>query len=272
MKKSATVSLLLTLLLMVCVNIKAQDSDFFSVESSGYQDLDVGLPAYNERTIGQPGAAINIGMPESGYGSLYLESDPPGANVFIEDILQGVTPLLITDVLDGVYSIRFEKEGYLNHYNTVEVAAKLTAKVTANMMPREKTWFMPDELYTTLIYEYSAINNNNWAVGNSWGVFFKNFNLEQTITVHIGMRNSIGFEGAFGYGFIIADRFRLTPQIAYSGININDIRNDKDYWIGYLRGALNLKAAITEQYALYGSIIYDKSGPGFRIGALFYVN
>ena len=83
MKKSATVSLLLTLLLMVCVNIKAQDSDFFSVESSGYQDLDVGLPAYNERTIGQPGVAINIVMPESGYGSLYLESDPPGANVLL---------------------------------------------------------------------------------------------------------------------------------------------------------------------------------------------
>ena len=36
-----------------------------------------------------------------------LESDL-GTNVFI-DILQGVTTLLITDVLDGVYSIRFER-------------------------------------------------------------------------------------------------------------------------------------------------------------------
>lgn len=222
----------------------------------------------------QEGSPLEFGRRPSGTGSVLFETNPTGAKVFINDIFQGETPLLIDNVPDGTYSARFEMEGYLNHYASFDVAATLQSHVTAGLQPRPNYFFDRRELYTTLIYEYSDMNAGSWGVGNSWGGYFKNINLEQTTVVHIGVLNTVSFEGSLGYGFILGrlNRCRLTPQIGYSGVWFDDVANAVSNWRGYLRGALNFKCAFTQQYAFSATLLYDKTGFGFRAGVLFYVN
>ena len=220
------------------------------------------------------GTPIQIGRPPSGYGSVLFETNPSGASVFINDIYQGVTPLLVNSVQDGSYDVRFEKEGYLNYYAAFDVAATLQSHVTAGLVPRQHYFFDKQELYTTVVFEGSQVNAQGWGVGNSWGGYFRNINLEQTMIVHIGVSNTVSFEGSVGYGFILGhlNRFRLTPQIGFSGIWFDNVETANSYWSGYLRGALNLKCGITEQYAASATLLYDRTGLGFRVGVLFFVN
>lgn len=220
------------------------------------------------------GAPLEIGKPPSGVGSVLFETNPKGAKVYIDDIYQGVTPLLINSVADGTYNARFEKEGYLNYYTEFDVASTLQSHVVAGLMPRPHYFFDSRELYTTLVYEQSGVNAEGWGIGNSWGGYFKNWNLEQTTIVHIGIANTVSFEGAAGYGFVMGrlNRFRLTPQLGFSGIWYDHVDTAKSGWNGYMRAALNLKCAITEQYAISATMVYDKSGMGVRAGVLFYVN
>lgn len=222
----------------------------------------------------QEGAPLEFGRRPSGVGSVLFETNPTGAKVYIEDIYQGETPLLISNVQDGTYHARFEKEGYLNYYTVFDVAATLQSHVTAGLTLRPHYFFDRKEIYTTLIYENSLANAGGWGVGNSWGVYFKNINLEQTTVVHIGIANTVSFEGSVGYGFMMGhlNRFRITPQIGYSGIWYDHVDTAKSGWRGYLRGCLNFKCAFTEQYAVSASLLYDKTGFGFRTGVLFYVN
>lgn len=216
----------------------------------------------------------DIGKPGVGYGSILFESVPKGASVFVDDVFQGKTPLLIDNVPDGTYDARLEYNGYLNYYAVINVAARLQSHVSADMQMRDKLYFSDRELYTTLVYENSKINAMRWGVGNSWGIYIRNINLEQSTLVHIGILNTVIFEGAVGYGFLFGhfNRFRITPQIGYAGIWLDDVENAKSNWSGTLRGALNFKCAFSEQYAFSATLLYDKSGPGIRAGVLFYVN
>lgn len=253
------------LALCLCGLVRAQWEDPVIIDDN-YQHYEYQVPE---------GAPLEFGRrPGLGVGSVFFETNPTGAKVFIDDVFQGITPLIIDNVPDGSYSARFEMDGYLNHYMSFDVAATLQSHVTAGLTPRQHYFFDRRELYTTLVYEYSKVNAEGWGVGNSWGVYFNNFNLEQSTLVHIGINNTVSFEGAFGYSFIMGHlkRFRLTPQICYSGVWYDHVDTAISGWRGYLRGALNFKCGITEQYAFSTTFLYDKTGFGFRAGVLFYVN
>lgn len=217
--------------------------------------------------------AITIGGP-TGYGSVFFETNPKGAEVYINDVMQGVTPLVVETVQDGYYHARISKEGYQDEFVTFDVAASLQSHVTAVLTPLGNTYFAPKEMYTTLIYEHSHVNAHGWGIGNSWGGYFHNINLENTIVAHIGVQNTITFEGAIGYGFIIGrrDRIRITPQVAYTGVWYDDIETAESGWNGYARCALNFKCAFIDQYAFSATLLYDRTGIGFRAGVLFYFN
>lgn len=220
------------------------------------------------------GTPLQIGRGPQGNGSVFFETNPRGAKVFIDDVYQGQTPLRITTIEDGSYSVRFEMDGYLNYYANFDVAARLESHVTAGLQPRPHYFFDRKELYTTIVFEQSKVNAQGWGVGNSWGGYINHINLEQSTMVHIGVTNTVAFEAAAGWSFMMGalNRFRLTPQIGYSGVWFDNVGTAKSYWSGYLRGALNFKCAFTEQYAISASFLYDKTGPGFRAGVLFYVN
>ena len=251
--------------LCLCGTVRAQWEEPVIIDDN-YQHVEYAVPE---------GAPLEFGRrPGQAVGSVLFETNPTGARVFIDDIFQGVTPLMIENVPDGSYSARFEMDGYLNHYMSFDVAATLQSHVTAGLTPRPHYFFDRRELYTTLVFEESRVNAEGWGVGNSWGAYFNNFNLEQSTIVHIGINNTVTFEGAAGYSFIFGrlKRFRLTPQIGFLGVWYDHVDTAVSGWKGYLRGALNFKCGITEQYAVSSTLLYDKTGIGFRVGVLFYVN
>lgn len=271
--KAITVKIFIVTVLSLLVSLTAYAQ--FDEPYTSYDEpfvIDHNAPHYEYRL--ETGNVLEIGKPGIGYGSILFETNPSGASVYIDDIYQGKTPLLIDNVPDGTYSARFEYNGYLFYYTTVEVAARLQSHVTAGLTPRGKQFFDRKELYTTLVFEYSNLNAEGWGVGNSWGIYLKNINLEQSTIVHIGILNTVAFEGSLGYGFMFGhyNRFRITPQIGYSGVWFDDVENAESCWRGYLRGAVNFKCAFTEQYAFSATLLYDKTGPGIRAGILFFVN
>jgi CRISPR/Cas system-associated exonuclease Cas4 (RecB family) len=75
---------------------------------------------------------ITIGsIPPPTTGSLNIQSNPTAANVKLDGVSRGITPLVIADVSPGVHTVRIEKTGYTPWENTISVTAGLTTNVTA---------------------------------------------------------------------------------------------------------------------------------------------
>src|SRR5256885_12072026 len=54
--------------------------------------------------------------------SLTVESDPPGAAVYLDGRLSGFTPLAMTKLSSGDHRVRLQKEGYLENARIVPVS------------------------------------------------------------------------------------------------------------------------------------------------------
>jgi len=74
----------------------------------------------------------DIGKP----GALYIETTPPGARVFLNQVEQGITPLDLKSVQPGNYQIDLAKDLYLPESRTIEVKSlsyeKLQIALTSN--------------------------------------------------------------------------------------------------------------------------------------------
>lgn len=68
-------------------------------------------------------------------GSLYVDSRPTGAAVFVDEERVGVTPLLVPDVAAGSHQVRIEGNGYLPWTTIVTVRAAQRARVAASLEP-----------------------------------------------------------------------------------------------------------------------------------------
>jgi hypothetical protein len=56
-------------------------------------------------------------------GTLTITSDVPGAQVFLDRVFVGATPVTAKDVAPGAHQLNVSAPGYENHVQTVEVAA-----------------------------------------------------------------------------------------------------------------------------------------------------
>jgi hypothetical protein len=100
---SALTALLTVLALSVSTTASAQFDEPVQYEEPFI--VDQNAPHY-EYHLDTGGASLDIGKPGVGYGSILFETNPTGANVFVGDIYQGKTPLLIDNVPDGTYDVR----------------------------------------------------------------------------------------------------------------------------------------------------------------------
>lgn len=57
-------------------------------------------------------------------GTVRVETEPAGAEVFVDDRLEGTTPAVIPNVSFGEHDLRIEKEGYAPVRETIAVAAR----------------------------------------------------------------------------------------------------------------------------------------------------
>ena len=77
---------------------------------------------------------------ESSFGRIYFESDPVNAEVFIDGVHKGITPKLISDLSDGVHTIKLVKENYIDYVNQI-VVGKQEKKVFIKLEKKPKEGF-----------------------------------------------------------------------------------------------------------------------------------
>lgn len=61
-------------------------------------------------------------LPAADYGIVQVESDPPGANVLVDLVAAGTTPVVLTNLRAGLYRITVEKDGYHSRHRQVEIS------------------------------------------------------------------------------------------------------------------------------------------------------
>jgi hypothetical protein len=93
------------------------------IEASGYKK--------HEQTIvieRSKDCVINVALNVQP-GTLSINSTPPGATIFVNDAQNETTPLTITDLQPGKYTIRAEKNGYDNSTREVELGPDGKAEI-----------------------------------------------------------------------------------------------------------------------------------------------
>jgi archaellum component FlaG (FlaF/FlaG flagellin family) len=76
------------------------------------------------------GEPLPVHVNLTGYGSLDISSDPPGASVFVDGNYTGETPMNISRVAVGNYSIRLTKSGYVDLTTRIQVSAGIPTSVS----------------------------------------------------------------------------------------------------------------------------------------------
>ena len=69
-------------------------------------------------------------------GSVFVDSRPTGASVFVDGESVGVTPLLVSDVLVGSHEVRIVGDGYRPWFITVFVEDGQRSRIAASLEPR----------------------------------------------------------------------------------------------------------------------------------------
>ena len=80
-----------------------------------------------------PRAAAPTAAPPGVAGALIVESRPPGAQVFLDGKLLGVTPLSLASVPAGDHAIHLDRGGYRRWSSSVRIGASENNRVTASL-------------------------------------------------------------------------------------------------------------------------------------------
>jgi hypothetical protein len=71
-------------------------------------------------------------------GEVRVESEPPGAQVFVDGRYVGVTPVVATDLLVGEHFVTFKKLGYKKGLRVAQVSARAPGQVSMKLQQSEK--------------------------------------------------------------------------------------------------------------------------------------
>ncbi len=117
-------------------------------------------------------------------GGLDISSDPTGATVFIDQINQGLTPLILDDIQPGTYQIELVKDLYLAESRTVEVKSlnytPLSVKLTPNFGrlriesdPSETMVWINDQQKGLTPYEIPRFNAGNYSLRLAQNLYYE---------------------------------------------------------------------------------------------------
>jgi hypothetical protein len=71
----------------------------------------------------------------SGQGTLQVTSDPLGANIFLDNVCRGLTPLTITSVDAGTHTLLLRLQGYNDYSSPVTIAPGQSIQLQAALSP-----------------------------------------------------------------------------------------------------------------------------------------
>jgi hypothetical protein len=85
-------------------------------------------------------------------GSIYFTSSPASANIFLNQILKGTTPLTLSDIAPGTYAVLVQKSGYKDWSSSnIQVTAGNTTNVNANLQPEDTLTTVATTVPTTRV-------------------------------------------------------------------------------------------------------------------------
>jgi len=76
------------------------------------------------------------GVLSQGYGTLYISSNPTGAEVYLDDILYGITPISMELIPTGNYLLSIRMSGYEDHESNITVLAGENAPIFVSLVAR----------------------------------------------------------------------------------------------------------------------------------------
>ncbi|MCK9580751.1 MAG: PEGA domain-containing protein [Methanoregula sp.] len=114
----------------------------FTVEKPGYYSYSgpLAMPAAGETTTVY--ATLNpvpVTPTPTQYGSIYVESQPTGAEISFNGDYRGLAPLTISDVYPGSYTITAEKNGYHTFTTTTSVSSGTRSTVYCSLNKLDTT-------------------------------------------------------------------------------------------------------------------------------------
>ena len=122
--------------------VKGASVEALTSEDS-YQSLEGDPKAHGSISAGQPVGAVSVGLlpattgagsrARAAGGSVFVESRPPAAQVFLDGERVGRTPVTLSDVAAGLHEIRIQRDGYRVWSTTTRVVASERARGGASL-------------------------------------------------------------------------------------------------------------------------------------------
>jgi hypothetical protein len=111
------------------------------VEKSGYTTATVSLTMPEKGQTTNAYATLNpiVTPTPVRYGSIFVSSQPSGAEIYFNGDYRGLSPLTISDVWPGSYTIRAEKSGYQDYSTTAYVSSGVQTAVYCTLTPHVTT-------------------------------------------------------------------------------------------------------------------------------------
>jgi len=110
--------------------------------------LRTGIPAVPTTTAGanattpaSPAANSTTTLPVQGYVS--VSSSPGGANVYIDNVYEGITPVNLSSVPVGTHALRLTMNGYADYGTTITVTGGSTVAVSGSLAGQNQTAATP---------------------------------------------------------------------------------------------------------------------------------
>jgi hypothetical protein len=101
---------------------------------AGYQDYTQNVQV-QAGSIALVEAVMTPSSSPSSAGTLQVNSDPQGANVFLDNLCRGVTPLTLTSVETGSHSLLVRLPGYNDYTSLITIAPGQVVQVQAGLTP-----------------------------------------------------------------------------------------------------------------------------------------
>jgi hypothetical protein len=102
------------------------------LSKSGYQDYTTsGTVTAGQNLVLSITLTPNPQKPDT--GSIAISSSPNGAEVYLDNVYQGITPMNIDSVTPGIHSLLLNLNGYQDYSSQIQVVAGQTTQVSATL-------------------------------------------------------------------------------------------------------------------------------------------
>jgi len=105
---------------------------------SGYQDFSGTATIYAGQTTTMSANLVQV-PPTTTVGTLVISSAPSAAEVYVDNVFRGYSPLTLNDISPGSHAITLSLAGYQNWQGNVQVSGGQTTTVQGTLVPNPTT-------------------------------------------------------------------------------------------------------------------------------------